>query len=89
MNSILNIDILNETSNIPELSDKTTEKNNDNTLKKLQDEKRKLRCKATNKKRHDTDADYKEHKKKQSKDNYILLKQAKEHFIFSKKPLVL
>ena len=86
MDANLNIEIGDNTSNDPELSDKIIEIINDDTLKKLRDEKRKLRCKNTNKKRYDNDNEYKEHKKQQSKQNYILLKCAKQHFQLSKTP---
>ena len=76
MNTTLNIDIVYEIIN-------------DESLKKLRDDKRKLRCKTTNKNRYDNDAEYKEHKKLQSKQNYILLKCAKQHFQLYNKTLTL
>jgi len=89
MNTTLNIDIVNEISNVPELSQELTEMINDDSLKKLRDDKRRLRCKNTNKERYENDIKYKEHKKIQSKENYQLLKRAKEHFILSTKTLTL
>ena len=89
MNTTLNIDIVNDTSNVPELSQELTEMINDNSLKKIRDDKRKLRCKNTNKNRYDNDTEYKEHKKQQSKENYQLLKRAKEHFKLSNNTLTI
>jgi len=89
MNTTLNIDIVNEISNVPELSQELTEMINDNSLKKIRDDKRKLRCKNTNKNRYDNDTEYKEHKKQQSKENYQLLKRAKEHFKLSNNTLTI
>jgi len=89
MNTTLNIDIVNEISNVPELSQELTEMINDDSLKKLRDDKRRLRCKNTNKERYENDIKYKEHKKIQSKENYQLLKRAKEYFILSTKTLTL
>jgi len=89
MNTTLNIDIVNEISNVPELSQELTEMINDDSLKKLRDDKRRLRCKNTNKERYENDIKYKEHKKIQSKENYQLLKRAKELFILSTKTLTL
>jgi hypothetical protein len=81
MDTTLNIEIVNDTSNVPELSEELIEMINDDSLKKIRDDKRKLRCKNTNKNRYDNDTEYKEHKKQQSKQNYILLKNAKKHFL--------
>jgi len=89
MNTTLNIDIVNDTSNVPELSQELTEMINDNSLKKIRDDRRRLRCKNTNKERYENDIKYKEHKKIQSKENYQLLKMAKQHFILSTKTLTL
>jgi len=89
MNTTLNIEITNEISNVPELSNEIIEMINDDSLKKIRDDKRKLRCKTTNKKRYDNDAEYNKHKKQQSKENYQLLKRAKEHFLLSTKTLTL
>jgi len=89
MDATLNIDIVNEISNVPELSQELTEMINDDSLKKLRDDKRRLRCKNTNKERYENDIKYKEHKKIQSKENYQLLKRAKELFILSTKTLTL
>jgi len=89
MNTTLNIEITNEISTVPELSNEIIEMINDDSLKKLRDDKRRLRCKNTNKERYENDSKYKEHKKIQSKENYQLLKRAKEHFILSTKTLTL
>jgi len=89
MNTTLNIDIVNEISTVPELSNEIIEMINDDSLKKLRDDKRRLRCKNTNKNRYNNDTEYKEHKKIQSKENYQLLKRAKEHFLISAKTLTL
>jgi len=89
MNTTLNIDIVDNTFTVPELSNEIIEMINDNTLKKLRDDKRRLRCKNTNKERYENDIKYKEHKKIQSKENYQLLKMAKQHFLLSAKTLTL
>ena len=89
MNTTLNIDIVDNTFTVPELSNEIIEMINDDSLKKLRDDKRRLRCKNTNKERYENDSKYKEHKKIQSKENYQLLKRAKEHFILSTKTLTL
>ena len=89
MNTTLNIDIVNQTSTVPELSQELTEMINDDSLKKLRDDKRRLRCKTTNKTRYNSNTEYKEHKKQQSKNNYQLLKLAKEHFKLSNNTLTI